>query len=330
MIPDLSILIVNYKTPGLLIDCLRSVHQHTSGLTFEFVIVDNKSGDDSQARVRAAFPEADYPHVRWFDMGYNSGFSRANNFAMEQARGRLLLLLNSDTLLVDNVLPRCAHILDTQPDVAAVAPTQLTRTGRVYHEAFKYFADLLRFSVIVPLRFQTLLERLIPNTRYADPDEVDFLIGSFVMTRRSTIERAGKLDADFFMYSEDVEWGHRLGKQGRLLLLRDAFYVHLEYGSDPNKVRARTSYINRFNTQMQLSNLLWIRKQYGPLPFVALMTYYTALLPALFGWKITTNLLHGRPPGFQLDNQRAFARQVRVFARFFWRILFNRPGFYKV
>jgi GT2 family glycosyltransferase len=330
MIPDLSILIVNYKTPGLLIDCLRSVQEHTSGLTVEFVLVDNASGDDSQARLRAAFPEADYPHVRWFDMGYNSGFSRANNFAMAQARGRLLLLLNSDTLLIDNVLNRCARMLDTQPDVAAVAPTQLTRERKIYREAFEKFGQLLRFSLIVPTRFQGLLAKLIPDSHYADPNEVDFLIGSFVMTRRTTVDAAGPLCTDFFMYAEDVEWSHRLRGQGRLLLLRDAFYVHLEYGSAPDKPRPAVSYINRFNTQMQLSNLVWIRKHYGPLTFAGLILFYVGLLPVLFGWKITVNLLRGRWPGHDLNNQRAFARQVGAFGRFFWSILFDRPGFYKV
>ncbi len=328
--PDLSILLVNYKTPGLLIDCLHSVLRHTTGLTFECVIVDNESGDDSQARVRAVFPEATFPQVRWFDMGYNSGFSRANNFAIDQARGRLLLLLNSDTLLIDNVLLRCAQILDTQPDVAAVAPTQLTHNRTIYHEAVERFAQVLRFSLIVPVQLQAALKTLIPDSRYADPNQVDFLIGSFVMTRRSTVEQAGKLSADFFMYAEDVEWGYRLGQQGRLLLLRDTFYVHLEYGSAPNKPRPNLSYINRFNPQIQVSNLLWIRKQYGPVAFLGFMLHYVSLLPLIFGWKITLNLLRGRPARQDLDNQRSFARQVGVFTRFFWPILVNRPGFYKV
>ncbi len=330
MIPDLSILLVNYKTPGLLVDCLRSIHQHTTGLTFECIIVDNASGDDSQAQIRRVFLEADFPHVRWFDMGYNSGFARANNFAIDQAKGRLLLLLNSDTLLVDNVLLHCAQLLDARPDVAAVGPTQLTRDRQIYHEAFEKFGQVLRFSCVVPLQLQVLLQKLIPDSRYADPNQVDFLIGSFVMTRRTTVEKAGKLSNDFFMYAEDVEWSHRLGQQGRLLLLRDAFYVHLEYGSAPNKPRPNLSYINRFNTQMQLSNLLWIRKQYGPLAFLGLMAHYASLLPFLFGLKILDNLIKGRSPGYASDNQRAFARQVGVFGRFFWQILFDRPGFYKV
>lgn len=324
--PDLSIIIVNYKTPQLVIDCLTSVYAHTEGVLFEILVVDNQSGDNSQAIVQAALPA-----VRWFEMGYNAGFARANNLGIRHAQGRAILLLNSDTLLIDNLLARCVRLLDEQPDVAAVSALQLGRDRRLRPNLYTTFGQIRRAFYILPAgeNFQTQFRKLIPDSHYADPNQVDWLSGAFLMTRATTIERAGALDESFFMYGEDVEWGYRLGKQGRLLLLRDAQFVHLEYGSSDNQQHVVT-HINRFKPQIQVSQLLWIRKQYGVGAYLVLILHYLSIVPAVFIWKIISNLRNGRPPGAELDNQRAFAKQVGIFLRFFWKTLFNRPGFYKV
>lgn len=324
---DLSIIIVNYKTPGLIIDCLESVYCQTKGVTFEVIIVDNQSEDDSRARVLGRFPA-----VRWFDMGYNAGFARANNYGMAQARGRNVLLLNSDTLLIDNLLPRCMQLLDQQPDVAAVGAIQLGADRRVRPNLYTTFGQIRRAFYILPgsAFCQRLLRHIIPDTVYSDPNQVDWLSGAFLMTRPTTVARAGGLDESFFMYGEDVEWGHRLGKQGRLLLLRDAQFVHLEYGSSDDSEPHTVTHINRFRPQIQVSQLLWIRKQYGVGAYLVLMLHYLTMVPIVYGWKIAVNLRDGRKPMADLDNQRGFARMVRVFLRFFWPTLLNRPGFYKV
>jgi hypothetical protein len=113
--------------------------------------------------------------------------------------------------------------------------------------------------------------------------------------------------------------------------LCDAFIVHLEYGSSSEYQQRETlSHINRFRTQMHVSNLLWLRMQYGIGAYLVVMLHYLTLLPAIFGWKIAVNLRNGQPPLAQLDNQRAFARQVGVFLRFFWPTILKKKMFYKV
>lgn len=324
---DVSILIVNYKTPRLIIDCLQSVYALTAGVSLEVIVADNDSGDGSRELVTAEFPA-----IRWIDMGYNAGFARANNRAMDAATGRHFLLLNSDTLLVDNLIARCVNLLDAQSDVAAVSAMQINRQGHVHYDVFDTFGKLRRYCYIVPQRpfFQKLLYRLIPDPIYTDPNEADWLIGAFLIVPRRVVAKAGQLDEDFFLYGEDVEWSHRLGQQGRMLLLRDAFYVHLEYGSSDSYQKQTVTHINRFKTQMQVSNLLWVRKQYGVGAYLVLILHYVTLLPAIFGWKLVVNLRGGAPPLSKLDNQRAFARQVGVFLRFMWPTLLNKPYFYKI
>jgi GT2 family glycosyltransferase len=325
-LPDLSIIIVNYKTPRLVLDCLASVYQHTSGITFEVIVVDNQSEDNSRVLI-----EMTYPAVRWFDMGYNSGFARANNFGIRQAQGRNILLLNSDTLLIDNLLARCVRLLDEQPDVAAVGAQQLSRDHQLRPNLYTTFGQMRRAFYILPgSAAQKLLEKLVPDKYYADPDQVEWLSGAFLMTRVSTIQRAGALDESFFMYGEDVEWGYRLGKQGRMILLRDAGFVHLEYGSNPDNQQHVVTFINRFKPQIQVSQLLWVRKQYGMGAYLLLILHYLIMVPVVFVWKMAVNLRDRRPLLADLANQRAYTRQVGIFCSFFWRTLFNRKGLYKV
>ncbi|GAB3889011.1 glycosyltransferase family 2 protein [Spirosoma agri] len=324
---DLSIIIVNYKTPKLILDCLASVSTHTSGIAFEVIVVDNQSEDDSQAIVQAAFPA-----VRWFDMGYNSGFARANNYGIKQAKSRNVLLLNSDTLLTDNVLARCVRVLDEQPDVAAVSVLQRGADGQLRPNLYTTFGQMRRAFYILPAGafFQNWLQRIMPDPQYTDKNQAEWLSGAFLMTRPATIARVGGLDESFFMYGEDVEWGYRLGKQGRMLLLQDASFIHLEYGSSDSNQQHIVTHINRFKPQIQVSQLLWVRKQYGIGAYLVLILHYVVMIPIVYVWKIAVNLRDRRLPWADLGNQHAFTKQVGIFLRFFWRTLVNQPGFYKV
>ena len=324
---DLSVIIVNYKTPQLILDCLTSVFAHTQAITFEVLVVDNQSKDDSQASIQVAFPS-----VRWLQMGYNSGFARANNRGIREAEGRYVLLLNSDTLVLDDVLSHCVRALDNQPDVAAVSAVQLQANGQVRPNLYTTFGQMRRAFYILPggAAADRFLYRLMPDTPYADPNQVDWLSGAFLMVRPAVIDRAGLLDESFFMYGEDVEWGYRLGQQGRMLLLRDQHFIHIEYGSSDDNQQHTVTHINRFKPQVQVSQLLWVRKQYGVGAYLVLILHYLIMIPVVFGWKIAVNLRDRRSPWAELANQRAYTKQVGVFLRFFWRTLFNRTGFYKI
>jgi GT2 family glycosyltransferase len=321
MTPDVSILLVGYQNYDLMADCLRTVYEHTRGVSFEVIVADNASHDAARERITARFPS-----VVWHDMGHNAGFARANNAAMRHATGRYLLLLNVDTLLTDDVISRMVGYLDAHPDVAAGGATQLDAAGAP--RAFDSSFAVRKWNYVVPLRLQPYLDRLFPETRYADPTQVDWLVGAFLMVRREAVERAGPMDESFFMYGEDIEWCSRLGRVGKLVYVPGCTFIHLE---NPTEFRrTAVSYVNRFGTQMQVSNLLWIRKQFGVGAYLSLILNYAALVPIFSGWKVLSNVLRGRPPLADFDNQRLFAAKTGVLLKFFGQTLFNRPGFYKI
>ena len=98
---NVSVIIVNYKTPELILDCLYTIYEQTKVVSFEVIIVDNDSQDNSQFVI-----QNQYPDVQWIQMNYNSGFARANNAGIKAAAGEYVLLLNSDTLILENALDK--------------------------------------------------------------------------------------------------------------------------------------------------------------------------------------------------------------------------------
>ena len=181
---------------------------------------------------------------------------------------------------------------------------------------------------VVPNRFNGILDKIFPEPKFSDPHQAELPCGAFMMLSRETLEKAGMMDEDFFMYAEDFEWASRLRKVGKLYYFEDIRFIHLEKPS-PFR-RTNISPINRFGTQMQVSNLLWIRKEYGVGAYLALIFHYVTLAIFFYVWKIAINISKLRNPFTELRNQKILALKTGVYLKFFWKTLFKRKGFYKI
>ena len=307
-------------------DCVRSIFAQTKAVSVEVIVVDNNSQDNSQAVVTGEFPT-----VKWLNMGFNAGFAKANNAGMRVAKGENLVLLNSDTLLIDDLLAKVRAHLTAEPTTVACGGVQLypDLTERPF---FKSLAAFRRFQYIYPpsKAIDNVLEKLYPDTQYTDQQQVDWIPAAFLVARKTTVEKAGMLDERFFMYGEDTEWNCRLGRVGTLKVYNDCRYIHYEWGSHPERKNQEITPINRIFPQITLSNLVFIRKEYGVGQFLALMLNYWFMVVVYFGWKIMTNLKNARSPFFQLENQFDFARKVGILSGYFTKILFNQDHFYKL
>ena len=324
---DVSIIIVNYKTPKLTLDCISSVLHHTSGIEFEIIVVDNQSDDETQQLLAEK-----YPSVIWHQMGLNSGFARANNVGMKLAKGAYFLLLNSDTLLIDNVVKTCFEQLASRPDAVAGGANQLfpDLTPRPFYNTFTFERP---FWILPPGQFfNKLIEKLIPQKQYEDPQQVDYIAAAFLMVKRSAVEKIGMLDEEFFLYGEDTEWGWRLGKIGKNLIFQNCNFIHLEWGSKPERYNDISSltYFNRFHHQIQLSNIVWLRKSYGVPRFLLLMLHYWLWIPIFYCMKFVSNIIELKNPFSELENQHKFKQMISVFNKHFWLILLKKPHFYKL
>jgi GT2 family glycosyltransferase/ligand-binding sensor domain-containing protein/two-component sensor histidine kinase len=356
---QLSIIIVNYRTPGLVLDCLRTVYENTRDVEFEVLVADNGSGDDSRALITGTFAG-----IRWIEMAYNAGFARANNEAIRQSRGEIVLLLNSDTLMEDNAIGRCYGRLaasgyvaagiqllnkDRTPQISGLFNMPggishlllLPALGKVFSATGKLFG--VRKPHLEDSSSGT--EAGKPSLREEDKSslteeespsltEVDWVNGAFLMVKRTAIERAGLMDEDFFLYAEEAEWCGRLQQQGKLCLFGDIRAIHLE-GVTVNKesgssTRKDHNLYDRKGLQVMVSGFVRIRKQYGVFWLLSILAVYLAEIPVFFLCALVAALLPARNKKFTFRHLAGYIRNVFVLLGLMPRILRNKPWFYKV
>ena len=212
--PTFSIIVVNWNTCELLRNCLHSVRQHTTNSSFEIIVVDNASKDNSCQMLTQEFP-----NVRLIANSVNVGFSRGNNQAIAQSQGKYMLLLNPDTEFINDVL----HIVETKfrqcDDIGIIGTKLLTPTGhpqswvRGYmislRTAFNHY--LFLSSIFSNWQF---FKGIVDNNEYPDPISVDWVSGACLAVRTSTVKQVGALDESIFMYNEDMELCYRVKKAG--------------------------------------------------------------------------------------------------------------------
>jgi len=211
----LSIIIVNYNVKYFLEQCLDSVQLAVKNLEAEIIVVDNCSPDDSVEYLKPLFP-----NVIYIENKKNTGFAKANNQAIVQARGEYVLLLNPDTVVGENSLKNVCRFMDENPQAGAAGVKMLNGYGRFLPESkrgfpspWNSFCKMAGLSGLFPYskRFGGYhLKYLDKNSVHA----VDILAGAFMMVRKEAVEKAGYLDESFFMYGEDIDWSFRITRSG--------------------------------------------------------------------------------------------------------------------
>jgi GT2 family glycosyltransferase len=212
---DVSILILNYNTRELTLNALRAVYQSVTPCSFEVILVDNASKDDSIEHIQREFPQ-----VILILNDENVGFAIANNQAMHLAQGRYVLLLNSDTLIQQDTLELMHQFMDKHPEVGAAGCKLVLQDGSL-DKACKRGFPTPSASFYYAFGISKLFPRVPKFNQYQlgymDPDDaypVDCLVGAFMFVRRATIDQVGMLDEEFFMYGEDIDWCYRIKQAG--------------------------------------------------------------------------------------------------------------------
>lgn len=181
----LSVILVNYRSAAYIIDCIRSASAFESVSSFEWIVVDNASGDDSKEKILQQFS-----FVQWVDMGYNAGFARANNAGIRQATGDVLLLLNPDTLILNDAIRQC-YLPFVQSSYAACGVQLLYENGAPQISGSYFMKGGINHLLSIPywgrflrwLAFQ-LHTRKPGVEQVADEVKVDWISGAFLMVKK--------------------------------------------------------------------------------------------------------------------------------------------------
>ena len=217
---DISIIIVNWNTSELLLQCLNSIYDTNPSHETEVIVVDNGSADDSVSMVEQHFSE-----VRLIKNDRNVGFARANNQGLSIGQGRYFMLLNSDTIITQGAIDILIDIADSHLDLGIVGPQLLNMDGTV-QKSWGSFPSF--FSELVGKNFRTRH----PVTNVPDAYEVDWVLGACMLIRRKAVAEVGHLDDSYFFYSEEIDWCLRLKKKNwNIWHLTSAQIYHLGGGS---------------------------------------------------------------------------------------------------
>jgi GT2 family glycosyltransferase len=226
---------------------------------FEVIVVDNASNDGSVEMVKK-----DFPQVTLIENLQNHGFAAANNQGINIAKGQYVLLLNSDTVILDKTIQKTVSFADAHPE-AAVVGCRVLNPDRTLQPTCFMFPSILNM-----LLSTTYLYKLFPKSKFFgrermtwwdrnDVREVDVVTGCFMLVRQEAIKKVGTMDERFFMYSEETDWCYRLRKaEWKILFIPDAEIIH--FGGQSSKQAAAKMVL-----LLRGSRLLFFKKHKGPL-----------------------------------------------------------------
>ena len=235
-----SVVIVNYKTANLTIDCLQSLELEVNA-NLEVLAVDNASNDNSMALFDQEIKNNKWHQVKTLGADFNGGFSFGNNIGINASASEFFLLLNSDTIVYPGAVDLLIKTLQENPDMGMASPRLEWPDGTPQESCFRFHRpinELIRSAATGPItrlfkRYEVPL-RVSDNVIY--PEWTSF---ACVLIRRQVFEDMGLLDEEFFMYFEDVDFCKRAREAGwNIIHNPEAHVVHLRGGSSPVKSQA--------------------------------------------------------------------------------------------
>lgn len=259
---DVSIIVVAWNVRDLLYKCLKSIYDQTKNIVFEVIYVDNASEDGSVEMVRKEFSE-----VKIIENKENEGFVKANNKGIEIAEGRYVLLLNSDTVILDNAIAKTVLFADAHPEAGRVGCRVLQPDGTLQRHCF------MCPSILNMLLSVTYLYKVFPRSKFFaretmtwwdfdDVREVEAISGCFSLVRREAIEEVGLMDDSYFVYGDDIDWCYRFKKMGwKMMFTPEAEVIHCN-GQTTKKMP------EKFLLQLFGSRLMFMKKHGGKLTFL--------------------------------------------------------------
>lgn len=290
---QVSIIIVNYNTKELLLNCLESIYEQTKDISFEIIVSDNGSSDNSIKEVSEKYKE-----VKIIDNKNNLGFGAANNRALDIAKGDFIFYLNSDTILLNNAVKLFYDYWNTSEikNLGALGGLLLDEKNKLIHSGSDFPS---KKSTIKELAFMSVLNVFLSllymihvdgkKFRKLKPSEarpegpVDFITGADLFMKNDNLAR---FDENFFLYFEDTDLQFNLHKNGKeCRLIEGPKIIHLCGGSvDEGFNIKRKGTFSRI--QFELSRVRYFKKNGNNKAFVFILKLFITLIwlnPFLFG-----------------------------------------------
>jgi len=306
---DISVVIVAWNAQHYLKLCLESLAAAPPRRSMEVLVVDNASSDATVEMV-----ESQFPWVKLIRSPENLGFSKGNNVAIRQARGRYIALVNPDVIVFPGCLDALADFLDENPKVGNVGP-RVFNPDMTQQSTCRRFPTLWNnFCSATALATTFTKSRIFAGEHmWFFPHDrtlaVDVIVGCFSFIRREAFDAVGLLDEDLFMYGDDVDWCRRARNAGWEVV----FYPGAQAIHDRGKTTA--PYPVRFAVAQQRSVLYYWSKHHsvwGVLGIRSIMIFHHLLR---YSYVLAKNLMRlGQTPESEVRKQVSGACLRQLFS----------------
>lgn len=237
---DVSIIIVSYNVCDLICKCIQSIYDKVKDLTYEVIVVDNASSDDTVCSIRK-----NYPTVKLIDSPENLGFGRANNLGAGVATGKYLFFLNPDTELINDAVSILYAFMERHLNVAMCGANLYTpdlQSNVSYKMNLPQFMDAIAYVGNISLR----RNKDVFN-HSSEPKSVVFVAGADMFIRHTVFEKIGRFDERFFMYFEEAIFSRKImNLQLELYSVPTARIIHYEGASSKKKSSMIYLYFDSF------------------------------------------------------------------------------------
>lgn len=273
LIIDVSVIIVNYNSTGLLKNCLASVKEFTTDINYEIIVVDNNSMEgDIDVLLK------DYDRVTLIKNDFNRGFGTANNQGVKIAEGKYVLFLNNDTILFENTIKKVFEYAESLTGENIIGCKMLNEDKSVQKSVFDFptllnvFTSNFFLYVLFP-KSKYFNKYHLMNKEIKKPTEVDVVTGAFLLTNRKTFEALNGFDERFFFYMEETDLCFRYKKNnGKAIYYPETAIIHLKGKS----ARGESWFKNKYQS---ISTIKYFQKHFRSLKFLlAVIFHYAGLL----------------------------------------------------
>jgi GT2 family glycosyltransferase len=274
---QLAVIIINYKTPQLCIDCLKTLVPEVTNLPAKVIVVDNASQDESCEFIQNWIDEESVSDqvelIQSFD---NTGFSGGNNLGISHLDAEYYLLLNSDTLVHKGSISTLLEMASKDKTAGLISPRLEWPDATPQESCFQFHRPVSELISSAATGFITKLfgAYIVPQSVREDQDYYSWTSFACVLIKADVFDDIGFMDDGYFMYYEDVEFCCRAKQAGwKVLNVPNAHVVHLRGGSSP--VKSQTKLRKRLPRYYFESRTRYFYQVYGQFGLLMANIYWT-------------------------------------------------------
>jgi len=263
--PELSIIITSYKNPAVLRLCLESLKKNVLCENYEILVLDSATEENTEIIMREEFPE-----ISFFSHQNNLGFAKLVNCGLSKARGLYLLILNADIIIEKKSVDILLDQLKNNPDIGVIGPKLINFDGQTQPSCFRFYTPLVILFRRTALGNIKFARRKINLFLYKDmnaeaPKEVDWIMGSAMMTTKKAVAKIGPMEENFgFLYFEDVDWCRRFWENGLKVVHYPYARMYHYHGKGSASMNAfKAVFLNKLTREHIKSGLKYFWKYFG-------------------------------------------------------------------